>query len=537
MKEPATSPAAKNPPQGDRTYVCHVTDKETDKPIAGASVLVRISLFNDPVTGKQRILEETRQTTDKEGSYRITITREQAAERSLYVYIDVNHPGYLKDYGGYGYGMSLKNEKLGERPFFENVKLRPGKAIEGTLLTPEGAPASGVNINAFCAPPNLRLEGHESGSFTWTKTAADGRFRLDLLPKGQAVFWVLPKDHALETHVLKNDMRGELGTITLKKGNAIQGKVLDTQGKPVGGVYVTGSRERSKELEELTEARHVSDHIVRTVVTSVDGSFTIRALPAGPYTVNVSERSWDPATREDVDEAEKRPLPGVFTAQKLTIVESQSVEPIVFRGLPHVIVEAQIYDSKGNKARGHEADIFGKIDGNFWNGRSEPTKEGRYRWLAPHGLEEAQVNFMTNEHTTLRVRKSKSEPLSDSQAVQLGTLDHDVKGIEIVRYVAPILVVTVATKNGSQPADATVSATYSTKQARAGGRRILKGGEVSDCGFEEQEDGRFRSENLAPDEKFTVTAKAKGYSRSSATLSLPEGATKEIELTLETENR
>jgi len=100
--------------------------------------------------------------------------------------------------------------------------------------------------------------------------------------------------------------------------------------------------------------------------------------------------------------------------------------------------------------------------------------------------------------------------------------------------VAPIVVVKVVTKDGSKPAEIVVSADYANKSKRQGGRRILKGGVRSACGFEQQEDGRFRSEGLFPDEEFTVTAQAKGYaSKTSAAVTLPEGATREIELVLD----
>ena len=87
--------------------------------------------------------------------------------------------------------------------------------------------------------------------------------------------------------------------------------------------------------------------------------------------------------------------------------------------------------------------------------------------------------------------------MSNADSLRLGTLDHDIKGIEIIRYVAPIVVVKVATGNGTKPADVAVSADYTVKK-EGGGRRILKGGVLSDCGFETQEDGRFRSEQLVP---------------------------------------
>jgi len=46
--------------------------------------------------------------------------------------------------------------------------------------------------------------------------------------------------------------------------------------------------------------------------------------------------------------------------------------------------------------------------------------------LAPHGLEEAHINLMTNEHTVLKFRTSKDGPLQHSRTIRLGTLDHDV---------------------------------------------------------------------------------------------------------------
>ena len=115
----------------------------------------------------------------------------------------------------------------------------------------------------------------------------------------------------------------------------------------------------------------------------------------------------------------------------------------------------------------------------------------------------------------------------------LGSLDQDVKGIEIVRYASPVLVVKVAAEGGSRPADATVSVAYASMKSRRGGRVILKGGELSDCVLVEQQDGRFRSEHLLPDEEFTVTAKAKGHEPKSKTLTLTEGTTKEIDLVLD----
>ncbi len=532
---PPESTETKTKPKGSRTYVGRVTDKDSGKPIVGASVLVRLFLYRDPATGAQKTLEEIRRTTDSEGTYRFTISPEQIAAPSLGVYLDVVHPGYVRRYGAYGYGMIAKNEKLGSRPFFEDLQLRPGKVIEERLVSPEGAPVAGVNIVAFCADPPEKKDPSEFGAFTWTATDDDGRFRLDLYSSGPAVYWILPEHYALSTHVLKNDRRGDMGTIALEPGNTIQGKALDARGKPVAGVYVRADRDRTKDLEETPGFHSIGDHICRTVVTGDDGTFTIRALPAGTYRVSLVEQGWDPATRKDVEDQARRPLPGVFTAQRLTIQDGETADPLVIRGVPHVVVEAQIYDSKGSKARGHEVDLFGDMDGEDWSASVQPTEDGAYRFMAPHGLENARIDMSTNEHTVLRYRVSKDAPLSNAHSLRLGTLDHDIKGIQITRYVAPIVVVKVATGNGTKLADAAVSAHYTVKKKEGGGRRILKGGVLSDCGFETQEDGRFRSEQLFPDEEVTVTAQAKGYAPKSATFTLPEGTTREVELILDKE--
>src|SRR5262249_10872811 len=155
------------------------------------------------------------------------------------------------------------------------------------------------------------------------------------------------------------------------------------------------------ELEEVEGFGSVGDCICRTVVTGADGRFTIRALPAGQFRVAVSEEGWDPASRKDVESMPPRPLPGVFTAQKLAIKDGETPAPVVIRGVPHVVVEARISDSKGKKARGHEIDVFGRIDGDSWSARVDHNPDGVYTVLAPHGLENAQINLVTNEHTVL----------------------------------------------------------------------------------------------------------------------------------------
>ena len=61
-----------------------------------------------------------------------------------------------------------------------------------------------------------------------------------------------------------------------------------------------------------------------------------------------------------------------------------------------------------------------------------------------------------------RHRIGKDGPLVEGRTVRLGTLDHDVKDIEIVRYVAPIIVINATTKDGQQIKDFKADVEYTS---------------------------------------------------------------------------
>ena len=360
-------------------------------------------------------------------------------------------------------------------------------------------------------------------------TDGDGHFRLNLLPSGPAVFWILPTDYALSTHVLKNDKRGDLGTITLAKGNVIQGTVFDVQGKPVAGVYVQADRVQPNEFREAGLIG-IADSITRSVVTDSAGRFTLHALPAGNYRVAVVEEGRDPATVRGV--LVRRPVPAVFAPREITLDEGNSPEPLVMRAIPHVVIEAQYFDSHGKPCNGSEWFIHGRIDGGFWVSQGRHDESGKLVIRAPRGLELARLDLSLNSHNALRHRLFKGGPLASGRDIDLGTLDHDLKEIEIVRYVSPIVTVNVVNEDGQTPKNAQVSAEYFAVNAGMRDRFILKNGGHSDVGFEEQKDGRFRSLGLLPDEKIKLTAVAEGFEPKSDILSLPEGVTRELTLTL-----
>ncbi|HEX5272080.1 MAG TPA: M56 family metallopeptidase [Gemmataceae bacterium] len=513
---------------GPLNYTGRVTDKDSGKPIAGATVTVHRSLYGDPeVKAADWDIEATKHKTDKDGKYSFTIPAEQASMRYLYIELDAEAPGYAPQRGfGYALSMILKNEKLGGRPFFEDVTLRAGQDVTGTVETPDGKPAAGVKVLAYSVT-NKRGDNFEYGSFNDTKTDAKGKFSLTVVTPGDCVFWVLPKNYAPSAHGVKDNKRGDVGKIGLEKGLVFRGKVLDAQGKPMSGVYVTMDRQdRDEALARLA----VADSVGRCAVSNDKGEFEMMPLPPGTFRLHVTDYNGEPS--RDERRFDRRRPPAVFLPQTVKLTAGDKPDPWELRAVPHVVVEAQYFDSKGKKRRGHEPFLFGQIDGQSWFMDAKADADGKVTVLAPHGLENARLQMMTNEHGSLRWRKSKDEPLSRGREINLGTLDHDVKGIEIVRYDAPIVLVKVTAKDGGKPKGATVTALYRDEKGPKEGRFVMKGNRESDVHFEEQEDGRFRSEQLLPDEEVAVTAHAEGYQDATVTVNIAEGKTKDVEIVL-----
>jgi beta-lactamase regulating signal transducer with metallopeptidase domain/protocatechuate 3,4-dioxygenase beta subunit len=512
----------------DLHYVGRVTDKENGKPIAGAVVTVRRSLYGDPeVKQDDQVLEATRHPTDAEGKYRFTIPAAQSSKRYLYIELDVEAPDYAPRKGfGYALSMIRKNEKLGGRPFFEHVELWPGKAITGRLLTPAGEPAVGVRVLSY-SNTDRRGDRFEYGSFADARSDAEGRFRLTLITPGPAVFWLLPEKFAPSTHAVKEGVRGDLGTFTLQPGIVLHGKVVDEFAKPLPGVIVEA---RSNERNEALQSLPVADHIGRSTLTDAKGAFRFDPLPAGSYRIVPQDHGHDVAR----DVPLRRPLPAVFVEQKVVLKEGAEPAPLEVRAVPHVVIEAQYYDGKGKPGRGHGGFVFGRIDNHSWFGQAKPDASGKMIARVPHGLEEVRIDISTNEHGALRWRKGKEGPLHNSRDIKLGTLTDDVKGIEIFHYKAPILVINGVDKDGNQVKGFKAQVNYQPGKVEKQ-RGMFINGVKGDVYLEKQEDGRWRSSQMFPDEDVTVVVSAEGFAKASTELRLPEGVIREVNLTLEKE--
>ena len=240
------------------------------------------------------MLQETRHTTGADGTYAFEIPPDQYASPYLYIELDVEHPDYApRDGFGYALSMIRKNEKLNERPFFEMDRAAPGPADHRAGRDARGpSPRPGCWCWRTRAP--TRPGARPSSCFTQAKTDAQGRFRLPITTPGQGAYWVKPKDYAPELYVVPEGKRGDMGTITLKKGVSVAGRVLDVQGKPIKGVFVAIERQRGTGPDlEAQDLRSSPTSSAGSAETDADGRFTFAPLPPGEYQVKPSETNYD----------------------------------------------------------------------------------------------------------------------------------------------------------------------------------------------------------------------------------------------------
>ncbi len=109
-------------------YSGKVVDRSTGKPIEGATVTVRLSVLEDPEQKVPTRVFPTKHKTDAEGNFSFYIQQGQAAQRYLYVELDVEHPDYASK-KAFGDALSTirKKEKAGDPLFFSKIELSRGK--------------------------------------------------------------------------------------------------------------------------------------------------------------------------------------------------------------------------------------------------------------------------------------------------------------------------------------------------------------------------------------------------------------------------
>ncbi len=541
-ERPAHDSAA---PVGDLNYGGVVMDQGRKKPVVGATVTVR--LYSAPEPGqRENIVSETKYTTDERGRYLFTIPAQLAADPRLYLELDVTHPDHpAQTQFGYSLAMIRKNLEQGEIPFFKLIWMRPGAEIHGRVTDEQGVPIPGVRLAGYSRRlvNGTLASGSEYGHWLTGTTDAEGRYRLVADATGGVFLRFYSPEHAPLRVVWVDGRRGELDDIRLVPGQEVTGQVLDARGNPLRNQWValTGERESedgSPRLDEAEQKRrflatlhHALERVTRT---DGQGRFRFDPVAAGRWTLSVDSTCRDRlrADRDDV-----MPLPAAYVDQALTWSVGETPAPVEVRPVPGQTLTLRWVDSQGAPTRGWDFFVAGKLAGRSWMADHQRSPDGVERLTVPHGLEGTVLYLSCNEHSALRVRLEEGAALSNSLDVQLGKVDRDWPGIEIVRYTAPIVRIRPVADDGTRLTRVRIEGWYHKgrgqhEETTVDGLEPPGPDWIGGPSFSRQLNGEFRSECLLPDEELLIRVSAEGGYQGELKLQLPEGEERAMELKL-----
>jgi len=516
--------------QENREWVGKVVDKVTGRPVSEAHVQIFIWSRLSEYSNETRLMRELHLVTLADGLYRFIINPEEASQRLPVLGFHVEQSDHVRHSIVYDYPIVLRLLDQGIRPGFELIELWTAKAVEGLVVTPEGKPAAGVQVRCFTTPAHDTPP--PASVSAWVTTDARGRFRLPIYPTGSASIRVFSEAAAPLFKILGDGQRGDLGTMQLVRGIRIKGRVIDSSGEPMPNRYVEAVR-----IQAPTAAPNgslLSTENERSVVTLGDGTFSLDPLPPGSYELSFSARGPNMEIIERTKNRVVQPASAAFLPRILTIEAGKEPAPITIEPTPHVVVTAQMFDSRGQKSAAEmDASLYGSIDGKDWSCRVDLSSDGLYTMVAPKGLCNAVLWMGTNNEAALLHRKSKGESLNSGSQILLGRLDQDRREIEVVHYLAPKFVVKGLTKDGKVVRNLSVSFDYLGPEGRIHSILYANGmrKNVKVAGPLEEVHHWLSRNPLTYEVEVKVTAD--GFAPASRKISLPEGKTEEVAFVLE----
>jgi RNA polymerase sigma factor (sigma-70 family) len=242
-----------------------VVRDEQGRPIAGVKVTPHIWTRTPASSRSLREEFDVRDTvtTDAQGRWRCeTMPEGIEPER---VWVEFTHPDYQRVELPSGKAL----EAIGRG---EATVLPRGLELAGRVFDHEGRPILGARV--------FRGSNRSESGVTTAETDADGRFQFAHLPAGETVLTVQAKGHAADLR--KVAVRPDLTSVEfhLEQGRMIRGRVVDSLGKPLGGVTIGVDGWRGNRTLDW-----------RTT-TDAEGRFQWDNAPAEPVWINITREGY-----------------------------------------------------------------------------------------------------------------------------------------------------------------------------------------------------------------------------------------------------
>ena len=555
------------------TFPGRVIDAETKLPVAGAKLVVKLSLNGVAIEDEPEWARPRTLTTDASGRFTVDFPPERPGEAVYLEFPRVDRDGYapVSFPNPISRVSLLQARKYGDVPFFDTVELHKGKEYRGQLVYPSGDPAAGVPLNFFGSNWNYPEHGRlryvtegttdDSGQFAVTLPLSQALSLTARPPRGR--FAGFNWNQQFKADALES---GDLGVLPIPPGWRIPGRMIDREGRPVAGQTVTLLNQNN-------------NNVTLSAVTDADGRFSFPMTTTGHgFVYGQGQIPNRPAS------GFARPSEGAGLVVEPVYLSSPNPagppRTVILRELPTVAVSVRFVDPEGKPARGGPVMITGMIPtpasdpdaiaqravqslwqppaapdpapffaprpnvalfvnppgatapaqlqwfgGVNWSAVETPGADGRVVVRAPKPLINAYLYASPPNETTAYVfRRSSGEPVeSSSTGVFLNDLDADLPDLEIVVKRAPVALIDVRSETGDLILPENLSAVTSGPRGQY------------QANVARQADGRYRSQGLVPDTPYELTAWLNGYIQNAPELlTMAEGEERRLTLVLRT---
>ena len=338
---PIASPKPKPVPPAGRTIDFRVVDKDSGKPLAGVRLTVSV--------GSNQTADRT---TDETGA----ITFDYLLPRPRMMHVNVNK----QDFAPMVVWVRHPNFE-DEFPATYTLALPRALALKGVVNDEDGRPVAGARVSpSFFFNSNEPSPGRDEyllGDNFLTDSA--GRWTCPNMPTGYdparlAVRVQHPDFEPFQIYGGKvREMVGPAGTLVIKRGITITGRVVDRDNHPVPGARASAGRERWGSGLRKSE-------------TDREGGFRLEHLPAGESALTAEAKGYGP----DLIKVDFRP----------------GLAPLELKlGLPRTIA-GLVVDPQGKPLAGVQVLVDGWRGFRTLDWETKTGPDGRFRWDdAPRG--------------------------------------------------------------------------------------------------------------------------------------------------------
>jgi hypothetical protein len=332
-------------------------------------------------------------SSDKEGRSRIVYPYSDKPTLAL----EIRKEGFVPQRSGWGF----EKEKV-DAPRRVTIMLRPGVEMGGLVVDEAGRPIEGVTVVASVDQysPGKRLKNPLGTEILYEvpfRTARDGRWCTSSCPPtAELVSLQLIHSEFVSggsrteggpglRHPSIGSLRGKTDRQVMFKGVRVDGRVIDSAGKPIPVARISDS---TKGLTFLDYVRHTK--------ADADGQFHLHFEPKEKVKLTVQVNGFEPATR--------------------SITAAFNQDPIEFKLDSGKLIKGRVVDTGGKPVPGANIIIprFTKHEGVFL--RTWTDEQGRFTWgSAPSG----RVDFSIGKDGFLGIDRVSFHPNDEETVVVL----------------------------------------------------------------------------------------------------------------------